>query len=298
MRVLVSRAMSRLADVFRAASPADCNAQFPEEKLEQILVRLEARGRQLHPDLRLTAETFVRHLASSRAAVEEADELDHAADLYLAVAALEGEPPAVERLRESCWPVALRYLRPFRGAAIDDIGQELWNALLFGEPGGRPKLRSYSGKGPLSVFVAITAQRLALMRLRRDGADARVAGRAVAELNALEADPELAFIKAQHRDSFQEALKSALQSLDDRSRMVLRMYLIDGLSVERVAKAYGVSQSSVSRWLAKARETVLSETRRLLVEKLRLSESDVESLWNIFSGELDLSMSRLLGQSA
>ena len=93
-------------------------------------------------------------------------------------------------------------------------------------------------------------------------------------------------------------MKSALQSLDDRSRMVLRMYLIDGLSVARVAKAYGVSQSSVSRWLAKARETVLSETRRLLVEKLRLSESDVESLWNMFSGELDLSMSRVLGQSA
>jgi RNA polymerase sigma-70 factor (ECF subfamily) len=262
------------------------------------LSSLHARARDAHPDLRLTAEAFADHLARCGAAVDGDRDHEHAADLYLAAAALNGQPAAVAKLRQSCWPLALKYLRPFREVSIDDVAQELWNALLFGDPGGSPKLRSYSGKGPLGAFVGITAQRLALMRLRRDGADARLSGRAAAEINALASDPELAFIKHQHRDSFQQMLNLALQSLDDRARMVLRMYLIDRLSVERVAKVYGVSQSSVSRWLAKARDTVLTETRRLLSDKLRLSESEFQSLWNILNSELDLSMSRVLGEVA
>ena len=290
--------MPCLAELYRAALPAGHSTPLSDEDLDAILSSLHARGRDAHPDLRLTAEAFAEHLARCAAAVDGDRDHEHAADLYLAAAALNGEPAAVAKLRQSCWPLALKYLRPFREVSIDDVAQELWNALLFGDPGRSPKLRSYSGKGPLGAFVGITAQRLALMRLRRDGADARLSGRAAAEINALASDPELAFIKHQHRDSFQQMLNLALQSLDDRARMVLRMYLIDRLSVERVAKVYGVSQSSVSRWLAKARDTVLAETRRLLSDKLRLSESEFQSLWNILNSELELSMSRVLGEVA
>jgi RNA polymerase sigma-70 factor (ECF subfamily) len=290
--------MSLLAEVYRAALPADRPTTLSDEVLESALSGLHAVGRAAHPDVALTAEAFAGHLARCAAALDGDDHHQHVGDLFLAAAVLNGDAPAVDKLRQSCWPLALKYLRPFREASIDDVAQELWNALLFGEPGKYPKLQSYSGKGPLGAFVGITAQRLALMRLRRDGADARLAGRAAAEINALASDPELAFIKDQHRDSFQEVLKVALQSLDDRARMVLRMYLIDGLSVDRIAKVYGVSQSSVSRWLAKARDAVLDETRRLLSEKLRLSESEFESLWNVLNSELDLSMSRVLGEVA
>ena len=91
------------------------------------------------------------------------------------------------------------------------------------------------------------------------------------------ADPELAFIKGKLRDQFQGALTAALAALEDRERMIYRLHLIDGLTVEAIGKIYGVSHSTVSRWLAKARERVIAEAQRLLRDEMRLSPAEFES---------------------
>ena len=75
----------------------------------------------------------------------------------------------------------------------------------------------------------------------------------------------------------------------------MRLHLVGGMSVEAIGKMYNVSQSTASRWLATARETVSSEVQRLLGERLRLAHSDVASLAGIVASQLDLSMSRILG---
>jgi len=293
--------MSGLAESYRAALPGPRQSAAPDdEALEGMLAALYARGRRAHPALSLAATTFAAHLAGCGACVTDDPGEDEVADLFLAAAALDGDAPAVDELRRRCWPAALRYLRRFdaRAAELDDLAQELWNALLIVRDGGAPKLASYSGRGPLPAFVGIAAQRIAMNRLRHEETEARVTERAAAEMRALAGDAELVFIKQRYRDCFQAALGDALRALDDRTRVVLRMHLVDGLSVERIGKAYGVSQSTVSRWLAKGRDSVARETRRLLAEQTRMSESEFDSLWPLVASQLDLSMSHVLDRFA
>ena len=55
-----------------------------------------------------------------------------------------------------------------------------------------------------------------------------------------------------------------------------------------------VHPTTVSRWLAVAREHVLAETRRRLRERLGISASEIESLMRILPSQLGLSLERLL----
>jgi RNA polymerase sigma-70 factor (ECF subfamily) len=120
-----------------------------------------------------------------------------------------------------------------------------------------------------------------------------VAGLA-AEGRVASGDAELSIIKRRYREGFESALREALDSLDDRERMLLRMNVVDGLSFDRIAKVYRVTQPTVSRWVARARDRVLTETRRLLRERMLLSESEFESLAGLVVSQLDLTVSHLL----
>jgi len=74
------------------------------------IAHLHARGRRLHPRLPLDQATFALYLGRCGGALGEAAIEAHAGDLYLAAAALTGQPAAVAELTGVCWPVALRYL--------------------------------------------------------------------------------------------------------------------------------------------------------------------------------------------
>ena len=86
-------------------------------------------------------------------------------------------------------------------------------------------------------------------------------------------------------------------ALDDRERMVYRLHIIEGLTVERIAKTYGVSHSTISRWMASARASIVAEAQRLLRDEIRASEDDYESMSRLLVSQLDLSVSRLLRKS-
>jgi RNA polymerase sigma-70 factor (ECF subfamily) len=291
--------MPELANSYLAVVPqvAPRSAAFSETDLEAILTRLYTLGRAGHPDVELDRARFGAHLARCKASLDEDLDAGRAADLYLACAALGADPRAIIVLQCECWPVALRYLRSFEAlkGTIEDLRQDLWDALLVGKPATEPKLRAYSGRGPIAHFAGIAAQRLALMRIRSDDARARVADRAAREMNVLAGDAELTFLKSRYRDAFRDALCAALALLDDRSRLILRLYLVDGLSFDRIARLYNVSQPTISRWMAKIRISVVTATRARLGECLRIPDSEFESLWNLVASQLDISIAGVLG---
>ncbi|WP_395812894.1 sigma factor-like helix-turn-helix DNA-binding protein [Archangium minus] len=61
-----------------------------------------------------------------------------------------------------------------------------------------------------------------------------------------------------------QVLAEALAALPSRERTVLRLHLVEGLSLERIGTVYRTHKSTVSRWLARAREEVLAGTRSRL----------------------------------
>ena len=109
------------------------------------------------------------------------------------------------------------------------------------------------------------------------------------------ATPSLRSSRPSTQKDFHDAIRDALRVLGTRERLIYHMHVVDGLTVERIAGAYRVSQSTVSRWLSKARATVLAEVRRLLHKQFQLSDTDLESILGLMISQLDISVSQVLG---
>jgi len=293
--------VTRLADAYLGAAGGTARTATPDaDTLERALGLLCARGHAAHPDLAIDDVVFAAHLGRCGAPVEAAPAADgrdvHAEDLFLCCAGMLGDEAAVRTLRASHRPVIAGYLRnvDVSPAFVDEVEQRLWDSALVGSADAPGKLASYSGKGPLAGWVGVAAQRIALMIRRHEGAEGRAADAAAAAARLVTGDAELAFIKGHLRGPFQRAVSEALRALDDRQRMVYRLHIVDGLTLERIAKTYGVSPSTVSRWMASARESVVTEAQRLLRDELRASADDYESMSRLLVSQLDLSVSRLL----
>jgi RNA polymerase sigma-70 factor (ECF subfamily) len=79
---------------------------------------------------------------------------------------------------------------------------------------------------------------------------------------------------------------------------VLRLHLVEGLALERIGAMYRTHKSTVSRWLARARQQVLEGTRARLAERLRLSPDELHSLLRDVPGQLELSLPALLASAS
>jgi RNA polymerase sigma-70 factor (ECF subfamily) len=295
--------MGRLAEAYLdAAGQRDgaVRSTLPEAllaALEASLAEVTARGAAAHLDIQLDGALFASHLGRCGAPIKTAAPMAiHAEDLFLAAAALFGDDTAVSKLWRVHRPVLAGYLRyiDVSPAFFDEVEQRLWDATLVGRDGAPPKLATYSGQGALAGWIGIAAQRIALMMRRHEAAQERAADGAAAEADLLAVDPELAFIKGKLRGQFQAALTRSLAALEDRERMIYRMYLIEGLTVEAMGKIYSVHHTTVSRWLGRARERVIAEAQRLLREEMGLSPAEFESVAGLVVSQLDLSVSRLL----
>ncbi|WP_395835397.1 hypothetical protein [Archangium violaceum] len=64
-----------------------------------------------------------------------------------------------------------------------------------------------------------------------------------------------------------------------------------------LADLFRVNQSTVSRWLKSARQSVHEETRHRLQERLGLSSRDFQSFLAVLDSKLELSISQLLGEA-
>jgi RNA polymerase sigma-70 factor (ECF subfamily) len=287
-----------LIDGYRTASAAASRRTgLDPSVLESVLTQVYAIGSAAHPDIEIDPTRFGAYLADCKTPIDGETQMLPAGDLFLACAALSGNRKAIGKLHQISLSPIRSYLQRIElpASSLDDVAQELWSLLFQGGADRIPKLAHYSGTGSLRSFIGVTARRLALMRCRHEEVVARASARLATEMNALADDVELDFIKSEYRDAFRQAIEDALAGLDQRPRMVLRMRIVDNLTVEGIARAYGVNQSSVSRWLEKAREQVVSETRRLLCERLLLSGAEFDSLWRVVASQLEISVSDVLG---
>ncbi|HEX4406218.1 MAG TPA: sigma-70 family RNA polymerase sigma factor [Polyangia bacterium] len=260
-----------------------------------------ARGHAAHPTLALGADAFASQLAraAARSAADAADpDSLNIEDLFLAVACATGVPGAVEVFEARCGD---RLRAAVAGATKSEderreIEQRLKHLLLVGSGAEAPKIAGYGGQAPLDRWVAVVAQRQVVTTIRAEQAERRARKGAAQDATAaaLPLHPEVAILKVKYRGAFEEAMASALGTLDERDRLVLRLHLVSGLSVAQVGQMYGVSQSTASRWLADAREKVQSEMVERLQDKTGLARTDIHSLAALVASQLDLDMSRLL----
>jgi RNA polymerase sigma-70 factor (ECF subfamily) len=100
-------------------------------------------------------------------------------------------------------------------------------------------------------------------------------------------------VKRKYAREFEQALREALEMLPERERVIFRLNLVNGVSLEKIGTLYGVNQSTVSRWLARARESVMDEVQHRLAERLKVSTDEFRSVVHAVQSEVHVSISRI-----
>src|SRR5262249_39658610 len=92
-----------------------------------------------------------------------------------------------------------------------------------------------------------------------------------------------------------DAFKEAFAALSAAQRNLLRLYYLDGLTIDEIAAIKRIHRATVARRIAHCREQVATHTHQALVERLGISSSQVDSLMRLVRSHLDLSLDRWLG---
>jgi len=256
------------------------------------LAGLYERGRAAYPGLALTGAAFSWCLA--RAAEGSPIEQLAIEDLYLACACAASVPGAVEAFEAQFGKVVRRAVARVLMARDqrEEAEQRARQHLFVADGTAPPKIAKYLGHGPLESWVSVAAIRVAISLGRAETAELRLREKAIAE--AAGPSPEILYMKGELRRELEVAVEEALQGLEDRERLVLRLYLVSGMTLAAIGKTFGVTQQSVSRWLQKARDSVLADVGRALVDRLKLPSGDVTSMIRFMASQIDISISRLL----
>jgi RNA polymerase sigma-70 factor (ECF subfamily) len=260
------------------------------------LAQALARGRAAHPGLGVTEAAFGRCLARAtegRAGASR-DQLP-VEDLYLACACAEGVRGAAEAFEARFGKIIRRAVARVAATAAEreEAEQRTRDHLLVRGDDGAPKIAKYRGEGPLANWVSVAAIRLAVSLGRSESAERRLREKAAGE--AAGPNPELLVMKGELRREFEVAVESALAQLEERERMVLRLYLVSGMTLTAIGKTFGITQQAVSKTLERARTSVLGDVRRRLGERLKLPKGELASVLRLVGSRLDISISRLLG---
>ncbi len=258
-------------------------------ELKDALARARARAPRIDVDDEEFSAWVRERLPADDAVDLVAVDLD---GLLVAHGCLVGAAGALAVFEQELMPAIAHAIARADVPDPDGLVATVRELMLLDVPGRPSKLAAYRGTGPLRAFVRVCAVREALMARRRGRRTIEVPDdQAIADIVGL--DPELELIKSDASQAFRQAFSAALAQLPDRDRNVLRYHVVDGLRGDEVATIYGVHPSSVSRWLAAARNRLLQLTRERLSLELALNSGEFESLMRLIASRVDISLGPL-----
>ncbi|MBL4637578.1 MAG: sigma-70 family RNA polymerase sigma factor [Kofleriaceae bacterium] len=280
--------MTSSSELTMLAESAGCTLPVSEEECTALSNALSQAQRSLAGRLPLSVaelgRILARRLNEDKALVVSSHW--HWDELYIADRALRGDDAAIEIVDAMLRNAAGAALgsRGFSQTEIEEAIQQLLTVLLV--PGSKTssKLDQYSGRGSLSGFLRTAVVRLALNARR---GESRHQHNAYAQqMEAVLDDPELRHLKQNYLETFREALESAIDTLPAEKKLALRLQFEDRLTIDDLARLWGVHRSTAARRLASARDTLAVATREQLKSKLSLDDSDVQSVMNLIQSRL------------
>lgn len=214
-------------------------------------------------------------------------------DVGLAAAAAAGDPAAIATIEKECLVPSIPRLRRI-GASSDEIEEALQATRERLFVGPRPKIGSYAGTSPLKQWIQLTAVRIVIDLRRARHSTHEVSGTSRAgELLDPSNDPATSMLKERYRPEFEAALKAEIAKLDQRDRAILKLHLLEGVSVEKIASMRSVHRVTIARWIWKASEAMLEGVREFFLERHGLIPGECDSLLRLVRSQLNLDWSRL-----
>jgi len=243
----------------------------------------------------VTDEQYIRHLGSCVQSLDALKEL-HAGDVLLALGCANGDTRALAQLDQRIAQIVPRAVGRLNSsnAFAEEVRQLLAQRLLVPPEGAQARILDYRGKGPMDRWLRAAALRVALNLLESDKSPRQQGDSAIRGLADGGDSPERNHLRKRYGPEFKAAVESALTSLSPKERNYLRLYFVEGLTLDQIGGMEGSHKSSVSRWLSRARQTVGAQVRDILGERLKLSKEELESLMGLLQSELELSLMRVL----
>jgi RNA polymerase sigma-70 factor (ECF subfamily) len=256
-------------------------------------------GRAAWPDLGLGFEVFEPYFHRHSLAAEPPCE-EHASDLYLACACGEGIEDAIAALEHTLASDVTPALASIDSSHefVEEMLQATRERLFVGKDGRASKILEYGGRASLRSWLCAVAVRVAISNKRRKGEQRHVSFESRADERVGNSGPELDYLRRRYKSSFEDAVRSAIRSLPPRQRMLLRLNVVHGMSIDQLGTTYRVGRSTAARWLANARRALFERTRGELQTKLRLTSTEIEALAADMQSQIDVSVARLLERSA
>ncbi len=219
-----------------------------------------------------------------------------AVDLHLAFAARQGHAAAMGRFESAIMATLDRVIGRVDGsdAFIDEIKQRLRTKLFVSDGTTPAKIAHYTGQGELLAWVRVVAVREALDSVRAERRRALDSDDALMAIEASGTGPDMLAFRQQYKAQFSEAFRDALAALEPEQRNVLRLHYVHGLSIDKLGAVLRVHRSNAARRIAKARQDLLSGTRRLLHARLSIDRREFDQLMGLVASRLDLSIERFL----
>lgn len=258
--------------------------------LQQAVAAAAREGREAWPGVDVDGDRLRAFLAERDS---EADLCFR--DLYLACGCAAGDRGALASFEREVMPVAAAAAARAGASDVDEVCQIVRDILFVAAAGKTPAIERYSGRGNLKAWVRVIAAREAYRLGRRD--KGRVGAQDEALFDVLtegSEDPQLDYLKQHYREQFRAAFRAAVGELERRERTALRLQVLDGLSIDEIGATYNVHRATAARWIARARDRLLSETRKQMAAQLGIQRHEVDSIIRMISSQLDVSLHSVL----
>jgi len=217
-------------------------------------------------------------------------------DLLLAEGCAKGDARALAELERTVIPKVRQAIARIDGSAafVDEALQAVRERLFTRVDGVEPRVRQYTGEGPLTNWARVAATRIAL-NVKRAHAPAGEEKSAGLEEPLPAASPELAVMRAHLAGKLETALRDALATLTPGDRNLLRLHFVDGLSLEQLGTMMGAHKSTISRRLQKLQAELVEQSRAALKQRFGIASRELSSVMKVFSQRVQVSMRGALG---
>ena len=216
-------------------------------------------------------------------------------DLCLIIACERGDEKAWEDLVTGFDSTVKSAARKISSNSEDaeDLASSIW-AELYGlrqdaDGNKKSKLAYYSGRGSLGGWLRAVVSQLAVDQFRKQSKFVQIeedrefenlANEASASDNnhfvAHSENPEELFSERQTEKDVSEALQTAIASLDNEDRLILKLYYFDDLKLKDIAAMFGYHEATASRKLTRVQAEIRKGVEKGLKEQHGWTDTEVK----------------------
>ena len=185
---------------------------------------------------------------------------------------------ALAQLDRRLRAVAPQALAGIRLGALtsDELLQQVRTKLVVGAD-GKGKLDGYAGRGPLEGWLRVVIARGALSIVRAHPKQTSTLDESKLMLLATD-DPQLTLLRESATPKLERALRDALAALPSEARVLLRLQVFEGLTIDDLAALYKAHRATMARRLARIRNQLIEDVRARARDLLGVGETEFQSL--------------------